>query len=397
VGALSFLLASHVIRPRLRRLKGKVHEVADAIDQATFADDWSSCRLDTCRVPVESSDELGLCAESFNRLLEALFNSRELEQGVSDFSATLSTELELEPLSEDALGQLIRHSDAIAGALLVEKEGELAVAASRAFREPKTLPANDHVRAAFRSLESQHLSLPAGLNADGLVGEVEPREVLVLPIRYKGLCIGLVVLATAGTFGAQSRRVLDLFSSTLGLALHNALTYDQLQRTAALDPLTSAYNRRFGMGRLSEELSRATRSGDTFGLIMFDIDHFKSVNDTYGHLTGDHVLVEVTHACRRVLREGDVAVRYGGEEFFIILPGASLADSSVVAERIRHSISDTRIQDGQQRIHVTVSCGVTAFPQDPIDSAQQLLHHADEAMYEAKQAGRNQVKLAIAA
>ena len=89
-----------------------------------------------------------------------------------------------------------------------------------------------------------------------------------------------------------------------------------------MDPLTDAYNRRFGLARLREEFSRAVRAENPLGILMLDLDHFKAINDTYGHLVGDRVLRAVATACRRVVREGDILIRYGGEEFLVLLPGA---------------------------------------------------------------------------
>ena len=125
-----------------------------------------------------------------------------------------------------------------------------------------------------------------------------------------------------------------------------------------------AYNRRFGLGRLREEYSRAVRAEAPFGILMVDIDHFKAVNDTYGHLVGDRgVLRAVAGACRRVVREGDVLVRYGGEEFLVLLPVPAGDDVLQIGERIRRAVSETTVflQDGASRLSVTVSVGATTF------------------------------------
>ena len=120
--------------------------------------------------------------------------------------------------------------------------------------------------------------------------------------------------------------------------MNNALAHDRLERLAAIDPLTEAYNRRFGLARLHEEYSRAVRAEAPLGILMLDLDHFKAVNDIYGHLVGDRVLRAVARACRRVIREGDVLVRYGGEEFLVLLPGAGVDDVMQIGERIRRAV-----------------------------------------------------------
>ena len=178
------------------------------------------------------------------------------------------------------------------------------------------------------------------------------------------------------------------------MALHNALLYDRLERLAALDPLTSLYNRRFGMARLHEEFGRAVRSTTPLGVLMFDIDHFKQVNDTYGHLAGDRVLVRVATLARAVMRDGDVIVRYGGEEFLAILPGASRNDLYNVGERLRRMIEDAAVADGEQTIRVTVSIGGTAYPEVDVADETTLVNQADKALYASKESGRNRVTIA---
>ena len=133
-----------------------------------------------------------------------------------------------------------------------------------------------------------------------------------MPVTFKSVPLGAVVLATSEAFAADGVGLLEHFRADLGLAVNNALAHDRLARLAAVDPLTDAYNRRFGLGRLREEYSRAVRAEAPLGVLMVDLDHFKAVNDTYGHLVGDRLLRAVAAACRRVIREGDVLVRYGG-------------------------------------------------------------------------------------
>jgi two-component system cell cycle response regulator len=161
-----------------------------------------------------------------------------------------------------------------------------------------------------------------------------------------------------------------------------------------MDPLTDAYNRRFGLGRLREEYSRAVRAENPLGVLMFDLDHFKSVNDVYGHLVGDRVLRAVASASRRVLRDGDVLVRYGGEEFLVLLPGAGQADVVEVGERIRRAVAETTVTEGDQRIGVSVSIGGTTYADLATFSPEELVARADAALYAAKNAGRNRLVLA---
>jgi diguanylate cyclase (GGDEF)-like protein len=202
------------------------------------------------------------------------------------------------------------------------------------------------------------------------------------------------LLASGSGFSTDERNRLDLFRQGLALALHNALLYDRLERLAAIDALTGLYNRRFGLARLREEFGRAVRITAPLGVLMLDLDHFKQVNDIYGHLAGDRVLVRVAKLARTVMRDGDVIVRYGGEELLAILPGASRNDLAKAGERLRRMIEDATIADGEQTIRITASIGGAAYPEVDVEDESALVKLADRALYAAKATGRNRVSMA---
>ena len=160
------------------------------------------------------------------------------------------------------------------------------------------------------------------------------------------------------------------------------------------DKLTGLYNRRFGMQRLQEEFGRAQRTGDPVGVLMFDLDHFKSINDSYGHLTGDRVLRAVADCARSAVRQGDVLLRYGGEEFLVVLPGAGRDDVQEVAERIRRIVGDIEESAQGNVVRVTVSLGGCSFPATSAEDPTALIAVADQALYAAKAGGRDRVVLA---
>ena len=311
-----------------------------------------------------------------------------------DFSGVLSREFELEGLGSAALDGLLRHTASDAGAMLVVREDELVPLASHGIRAPGDLAANDHVRRVIRLGQIERLRVGAQeLIVDSVLVGAAAREILVVPVAFKSIPLGVIVLATTDTFERDDIELVDHLRVDLGLAVNNALAHDRLERLAAIDPLTDAYNRRFGLGRLREEYSRAVRAEAPFGILMVDIDHFKAVNDTYGHLVGDRVLRAVAGACRRVVREGDVLVRYGGEEFLVLLPGAGQDDVVQIGERIRRAVSETTVEDGASRLNVTVSVGATTF-RDTVETPDALVALADRALYEAKDGGRDRLVLA---
>ncbi|MFP2933758.1 diguanylate cyclase [Pyxidicoccus sp. 3LG] len=169
-----------------------------------------------------------------------------------------------------------------------------------------------------------------------------------------------------------------------------AAYHDEIYRLTTMDGLTQIYNRRYFDEQLDRELSRSRRYERVLSLVLLDIDHFKHVNDQYGHLAGDSVLKQLASTVRTKIRREDVFARYGGEEFAILLPEVSLGGTRQLAEKVRKLVEKQRFEFDRQAIPVTVSLGVaTLEPQhrEPGD----LVRSADERLFEAKSAGRNRV------
>ena len=164
----------------------------------------------------------------------------------------------------------------------------------------------------------------------------------------------------------------------------------ELQILCRTDPLTTAANRRAFEEMLSQEFSRFKRSRKEYALIMIDIDHFKSVNDEYGHSVGDKVLIEVTEKCKDSLRYHDIVARLGGEEFCILLPYTNAIQAKQIAERLRGKIESMQIISEGNRINVTVSVGLSLVCLDDSDG-HDAMQRADQKLFEAKDLGRNTV------
>lgn len=159
------------------------------------------------------------------------------------------------------------------------------------------------------------------------------------------------------------------------------------------DELTGAFNRKFFLDRLESEIAYARRHNTPLALLLFDIDHFKRINDTYGHQTGDFVLARVARLAGGTLRTEDVFARYGGEEFIVLCRGVPLENAGILAERLRALIEGSVFEQESARMPVTISVGVAALPHFPAENGLQLIGAADEALYEAKRTGRNRVLL----
>ncbi len=391
VGGLNFALASRIVRPRLRRLTSRMRQVRSAMDQATYSGDWSECDPAVCQLKEQAEDELGDVADSYNALLQALHAAHRVEERIQDFNNTLSSQLDLHDLSEQALALLIEHSAADGGAIILEKQGEWTVPASTGLIEPGAILKSPALQAAHEQAVVRRYDLPAEVKVDAVLSHFTPSDVLLLPIKHHGLLLGWVVLAAASPFSDNTTRLLPLMIQGLGMALNNALLHDDLQRVAALDPLTGLYNRRFGMKRLDEELARIQRNQTPMSLIIVDLDHFKRLNDTYGHLAGDKVLVRAAGIIRDMLRKGDVVMRYGGEEFIAILPGSDIEDGQEIAERIRFALAQSQVEIAGHTLSVTASLGVACTANDRVTSAEPLMKLADSRLYAAKSGGRDRV------
>ena len=215
------------------------------------------------------------------------------------------------------------------------------------------------------------------------------RSLVMLPLVAKGETIGLVELSFAGPLRMKARG-LDLaraMASEAGMALGNARLYDTTRALADRDPLTGFYNHRYLHERLGEEILRAQRAGEPVALLMIDLDDFKLVNDTLGHLFGDAVLRWAAEQIRVELRGSDVGARYGGDEFAVILPGATVTTAREVGERIVRGLLDRPYQaEGRGQVPIGASIGAAAFPGDG-RTAQVLISRADAALYRVKKEG----------
>lgn len=181
---------------------------------------------------------------------------------------------------------------------------------------------------------------------------------------------------------------------SISLALANLMLRESLQETSMRDPLTTLYNRRFMEVTLERELQRMERSGEHLAIAMLDLDHFKALNDGFGHAAGDLVLKEFGGLMRSFRQGADVACRYGGEEFILILPEVDPAGVLDRMETLRQSIEKLSLSlDGAALPSISASIGISIFPQHGKDP-QHLIKIADEAMYRAKREGRNRVIMA---
>ena len=213
------------------------------------------------------------------------------------------------------------------------------------------------------------------------------RAVMVVPLCVGEKLIGVLMVGKRASYayGYENLRFLESLGSQAAISIQNAWLYRQTKEWASKDALTGIYNYRYFTERLDSEWDRALRYEKPLSLIMIDLDLFKNVNDTYGHICGDEVLREVARLLERQTRQTDITARYGGEEFGIILPETHYEDAYKVGEKLRKAVCDEIFTDrsNNQNIRLTISLGVANYP-STANSKTELIYQADQALYMAK-------------
>lgn len=222
------------------------------------------------------------------------------------------------------------------------------------------------------------------------------QTLLLVPLLAGEQVLGIISIGDARPgriFTNTDRDLLTLFAQQATLAIQNAQLLAEAQRLATTDPLTELANRRSFFDLAQREFERARRYGHALSIMMLDIDHFKQVNDTYGHMAGDQVLRTLAWHCQAVLRAIDIIGRYGGEEIVMLLPDTDDIGAHRVAERLRRHPAQTEIPTNSGDMRITVSVGVATTDDATTITLERLIDQADQALYVAKQAGRNRVRV----
>jgi two-component system cell cycle response regulator len=217
-------------------------------------------------------------------------------------------------------------------------------------------------------------------------------SLLVLPLTSADEVIGTLTLASQnrGRFRKDIREMLGVIANQVATSLQNAMMYRKMETMATTDGLTGLTNHRSFQERFGQLLERSARHGHKAAVLLCDVDHFKKVNDNYGHPIGDEVLRQVARVLKGAVRVIDIPARYGGEEFAVVLEATDLEGAMRLAERIREDVGRLEIPTDKGPLSVTMSIGVAAFPDDSRDQAE-LIERADMALYHAKETGRNRV------
>ncbi len=225
-------------------------------------------------------------------------------------------------------------------------------------------------------------------------GFEDSRSEMAVPMISRGKVVGVLDAESrkVGAFQETDQKVFSILASSAAMSIENAMLHQQMEELTILDELTGINNFRYFERKLKAELKRAKRYHQPLSLLMIDIDWFKRCNDSYGHLFGNLVLKTLAKVIRSCIREVDILVRYGGEEFVVILPQTTKNDAKSIGERIRSQVESAIFQDKAQKTKtsLTVSLGVASYPVDSEDQ-EELIKKVDQALYLAKGKGKNLV------
>ncbi len=362
------------------------------------------------RVSIKTGDEIEFLADGFNNMAGSLENTKkELDKSILELFCLYSISKILNTISEtqQLLDRIVENISAnlkvqrVIIMLLDEKTNEFSVVSSTVFEKEKFKNlkfkigeglfgriAQTGIAKLFKDLEKE----PDFTTNDKLSSNT--KSMIIIPLKSRQEIFGLLCSYTDKPEIFEDR-VFDLFKTVgenISITLENIKLYTKIKNESITDGLTSVYNHRFFIDRFENEIERAIRYKYELSLIILDIDDFKKYNDTYGHLKGDNILINIANIMLNTMRKSDIVCRYGGEEFTIILPNTNKKFAIIVAERLREKIENFNfsLTENQSSGKITVSIGVSTLSDDN-KTIEQLIKKADNALYEAKGKGKNRV------
>ncbi|HEY1277438.1 MAG TPA: diguanylate cyclase [Thermoleophilaceae bacterium] len=345
----------------------------------------------TAEVPTTGHDEFAALGEEFNKMshqlaerLDELSQERaRVQEAMRRVGQTFASNLDRQRLLDIVVKTAVDGVGAQTGRASVRPTPSAPLEQVVATGDP------DGLEDAIRAAEAKVLETgePSDATVDGVAAMSHP---LRRGDEMHGRVSGVVSVARERPFAAPERELFDYLAEQVAVSIENVGLHETVERQAVTDELTGLFNRRRFQEAMATEVERSKRFGQPVGLVLLDLDDFKTVNDTYGHQQGDLVLREVARVLRETSREIDEPARYGGEELAVVLPGTDLEGAYNLAERVRAGIEALSLPllDGDGSLRVTASFGVATLP-GSADDMRGLVAAADEALYRAKRAGKN--------
>ena len=332
----------------------------------------------------------------------AAVEASRVAETLREVGLTLSSNLNFKQVSSLILDLMNRVIPFDIGAFLTTEGTEMRLAAIKGPGNAQILTGETYPLSGSRlcnmSVQRMRPLISTITSPDDILLQLDPglgiHSYLGAPIVFRGHATGLIALYNTGThpFTEKDAQVAELFANQVAIVLDNSRRVEQMEKQAITDELTGLYNRRAFASLAEKEVGRARRYQRPLALILFDIDHFKNVNDTHGHLMGDQVLRILTEKVTKTTRSTDIVCRYGGEEFIVLMPEAGREEAMAMAERLREMVSGITVVAPGGTLSLTISLGMAEFEAGSDETLENLIHRADKAMYEAKAAGRNTVR-----
>jgi diguanylate cyclase (GGDEF)-like protein len=319
---------------------------------------------------------------------------------ISTLSRTFISSENMDVVIEDLLDKILLITDFTIGWLILKEHSSYRLKASRGLSSglQKRIKEGilDSICRNVADMDEPLYIVETSEISDITVLEKEGITFLTaMPLYSNKKIIGFLFLArrdpVTESFDFDTVALLSLIGNNISLILDKIKLFQETRRLAITDSLTGLFNRRHFYKHLAIEVARSKRYGNTFSVMLFDIDNFKKINDTYGHHAGDMALIKISDIFKAVSRETDVIVRFGGEEFIIILPNTTEDAAYALANRIKQTVEEADFKiSTRERIRLTLSGGIASFPGNASDE-HSLLNAADQALYAAKAAGKNRI------
>jgi len=393
VGIFKFSIFRLVVYRFLREMRSKINEFREKLNKY-YWDRTLQCLPEECHLDMASADVIGSLVEDFNHFIDTIYHLIKTEHISSEFMENLKKSLKINDVAEIIIQFFRDYFGGDAAAILTYERGQFNITKTWNLELAADKINTDYW---FRVLREGRVILLKDVAEDFLainigLGKLKPKHIAYIPLVYQTHDVGIVILLSRTPFRKdfQSLESQNIISEATPF-LYNALLMKRLELLAAIDELTGVLNRRFGMRRLKEELERSKRYGLPLSVGMIDIDDFKKINDTYGHQCGDLILKTLAELISQNIRVSDFVIRYGGEEFLVVVPGASSLDAMKIMERLRQAVSTLAVHYGGYELHFTFSGGIATFPSDIIRDLGTLVQKADQAFYQAKKSGKNRV------